>query len=97
MKKLLFLIILFFAVYSVKAQENSFSTKALNDVLLTNEEVEITFFEILDLYKDKTILIDIWAGWCNDCVKGMSKVKKIQQKNKNAVFLFLSLDKSTEK
>jgi len=97
MKKLLFLIILFFAVYSVKAQENSFSTKALNDVLLTNEEVEITFFEILDLYKGKTILIDIWAGWCSDCVKGMPKVKKIQKKNKNAVFLFLSLDKSTEK
>jgi thiol-disulfide isomerase/thioredoxin len=97
MKKLLFLIILFFAVYSVKAQENSFSTKALNDVMLTNEEVEITFFEILDLYKGKTIFIDIWAGWCSDCVKGMPKVKKIQKNNKNAVFLFLSLDKSTEK
>ena len=97
MKNFLFLIILFFAVCSVKAQENSFSTKALNDVLLTNEEVEITFFEILDLYKGKTIFIDIWAGWCSDCVKGMPKVKKIQQKNKNAVFLFLSLDKSTEK
>ena len=39
MKKLLFLIILFFAVYSLKAQENSFSTKALNDVLLTNKGV----------------------------------------------------------
>ena len=97
MKKLLFLIILFFAIYSVKAQENSFSEKALNDVLLTNEEVEITFFEILDLYKGKTIFIDIWAGWCSDCVKGIQKVKKIQKNNKNTVFLFLSLDKSTKK
>ena len=97
MKNFLFLIILFFSVYSVKAQENSFSSKALNDILLTNEEVEITFSEILDLYKGKNILIDIWAGWCSDCVKGMPKVKKIQKKNKNAVFLFLSLDKSTEK
>ena len=82
MKKLLFLIILFFAIYSVKAQENSFSEKALNDVLLTNEEVEITFFEILDLYKGKTIFIDIWAGWCSDCVKGIQKVKKIQNFSK---------------
>jgi thiol-disulfide isomerase/thioredoxin len=97
MKNFLFLIILFFSVYSVKAQENSFSSKALNDILLTNEEVEITFSEILDLYKGKNILIDIWAGWCSDCVKGMSKVKKIQKNNSNTVFLFLSLDKSTEK
>ena len=59
MKNFLFLIILFFSVYSVKAQENSFSSKALNDILLTNEEVEITFSEILDLYKGKNILIDI--------------------------------------
>jgi len=97
MKKLLFLITLFFAVYLVKAQENSFSTEALNDVLLTSEGAEITFFEILDLYKGKTIVIDIWAGWCSDCVKGMPKVKKLQKRNKNVVFLFLSLDKSTEK
>ena len=97
MKKILFLIILFFSVCSVNAQEISFSAKALNDVLLTNEEVEITFSEILDLYKGKNILIDIWAGWCSDCVKGMSKIKKIQKNNKNTVFLFLSLDRSIEK
>ena len=97
MNKILFLIILFFSLCSVKAQESSFSSKALNDVLLTNEEVEITFSEILDLYKGKNILIDIWAGWCSDCVKGMSKIKKIQKNNKNTVFLFLSLDRSIEK
>jgi thiol-disulfide isomerase/thioredoxin len=97
MNKILFLIILFFSLCSVKAQESSFSSKALNDVLLTNEEVEITFSEILDLYKGKNILIDIWAGWCSDCVKGMSKIKEIQKNNKNTVFLFLSLDRSIEK
>lgn len=96
-KKILFLIILFFYVCSLNAQEISFSAKALNDVLLTNKEVEITFSEILDLHKGKNILIDIWAGWCSDCVKGISKVKKIQKNDKNTVFLFLSLDKSTEK
>ena len=88
MNKILFLIILFFSLCSVKAQESSFSSKALNDVLLTNEEVEITFSEILDFYKGKNILIDIWAGWCSDCVKGMSKVKKIQKKQqKHCVFI----------
>ena len=97
MKKLLLSITLIFAVYSVRAQENSFTTEALNDVLLTYEEEEINFFEILDLYKGKTIVIDIWAGWCSDCIKGMPKVRKLQKKNKNVVFLFLSLDKSTEK
>mgnify|MGYP000051487868 CR=1 FL=1 len=97
MKQILFLITLTFAVFSVKAQENIFSTEALNDVFLTTEETEITFFEILDIHKGKTIFIDIWAGWCSDCIKGMPKVKKIQKKNKNVVFLYLSLDKSIEK
>ncbi len=96
MKQLLFLIPLIFAVFSVKAQESSFSTEALNDILITNEEAEVTFSEILETYKGKTILIDIWAGWCSDCIKGIPKVKKLQKRNKNVVFLFLSLDKTIE-
>ena len=97
MKKYLLLITFAFAMFSVKAQEKTFTTEALNDVFLTTEEKEITFFEILDIHKGKTIFIDIWAGWCSDCIKGMPKVKKLQKKNKNIVFLYLSLDKSTEK
>ena len=60
MKKYLFLIAIVFAVFSVKAQEKTFTTEALNDVFLTTDETEITFFEILDIHKGKTIhLVEI--------------------------------------
>lgn len=95
MKKIVTVFILVIT-FSINAQEKSFTAKALNDVLLTTDGSEIIFSDILETYKGKTILIDIWAGWCSDCIKGMPKVKKLQKKHKNVVFLFLSLDKTVK-
>ena len=95
MKKAITIILLFIA-FSINAQENQFTSKALNDVLLATDDSEIIFSDILEIHKGKTILIDIWAGWCSDCIKGMPKVKKLQKKHENVVFLFLSLDKTTK-
>lgn len=95
MKILLSTTIFFFAI-SFQAQEVNFKPEALNDTFISYEGEEITFSEILDSYKGKTVLIDIWAAWCKDCIIGMPKVKKLQKKNKDVVFLFLSLDKTQE-
>lgn len=73
-----------------------FSEKALKDTFITLDNKEITFKEVLDTYKGKTILIDIWASWCGDCIKGMPKVVALQKENPEIVYLFLSLDKSIE-
>ncbi len=94
--KQLFLIVILVFTFNLQAQKINFSTEALNDIMIAVDDSEINFADILETYKGKTIFIDIWAGWCNDCIKGMPKVKKLQKKNKNVVFLFLSLDKTTE-
>jgi len=88
--------ILFLFVITIQAQVKSFSEEALNDTFVSYEGENITFSEILERYKGKTILIDVWAAWCKDCIKGMPKVKKLQKNNKDVVFLFLSLDKTQE-
>ena len=93
MKK--FLVLLLFIGASLQAQ-TSFSEKALNDVLLTVEGVEIKVNELLDVYKGKTVFIDLWAGWCKDCIVGMPKIKKLQKQYPEVVFVFLSLDKTPE-
>lgn len=100
MKKLLLLPILLISLFSC-AQKNptSFTQEALNDKMKTLDGKEITFKEVLSKYKGKTIVIDIWASWCPDCVKGMPKVHALQHEykaNKDVVFLFLSYDKSEE-
>ncbi|MFT4696912.1 MAG: thiol-disulfide isomerase/thioredoxin [Flavobacteriaceae bacterium] len=88
--------ILLLFVITIQAQKTSFSSEALNDTFVSFEGNNITFSEILESHKGKTILIDIWAGWCKDCIIGMPKVKELQKKNKDVVFLFLSLDKTQE-
>ena len=77
-------------------EETSFNKEGLENVMVTTENKPITFEEILKKYEGKTIVIDVWASWCSDCVKGMPKVKELQEKNPEVTFLFISMDKSYE-
>jgi thiol-disulfide isomerase/thioredoxin len=77
-------------------EETSFKKEGLENVMVTAENKPITFAEILKKYEGKTIVIDVWASWCSDCVKGMPKVKELQEKNPEVTFLFISMDKSYE-
>jgi len=97
MKNLLYTLCLALGLCSCgKAQKTAFTEEALKDVMLTLDEKSLSFEEILKKYKGKTIVIDVWASWCPDCIKGMPKVEALQQQFPNAVFLFLSYDKTPE-
>jgi len=41
-------------------------------------------------------VIDVWDSWCPDCIKGMPKVEALQKEFPEAVYLFLSYDKTPE-
>src|SRR5690606_12809305 len=90
------LIIFFLLISFAQAQDKTFTKAALNEKFLSEDNTEISFSEILQQYKGKTVLIDIWASWCKDCIEGMPKVQKLQKENPEVVFLFLSLDKEME-
>ena len=92
MKKLLLFITLIIASCTPSEAPTQFSKEALNETFTTLNETEITFQEILNKYKGKKVVIDIWASWCGDCIKGMPKVVNLQKENPNVVYLFLSLD-----
>ena len=86
-------LLLFITVTSCSTAQDKtqFSEKALADVMLDSKGEEITFHEIINQYKGKKVVIDIWASWCSDCIEGMPKVKELQAEYKDAVYLFLSL------
>ena len=94
------LIIVFFLclIFCCKSQEDplQFSTEALEDVLIDKLNEKVTFQDILNKHKGKTIVIDVWASWCGDCLKSLPKVKALQAEHPNVEFVFLSLDKNTE-
>ena len=95
--KLSVLLTVLFLSCSAQEKPTQFSDEALNDTFVSLNNEVITFQDILDKYKGKTILIDVWASWCKDCIKGMPKLKDLQAENSDIVYLFLSLDRSIDK
>jgi thiol-disulfide isomerase/thioredoxin len=95
MKKIILIIVVVF--FSCKTENpTQFSQKALNDIFISLDEKTITFQEVINQYKGKKVLIDVWASWCGDCIKGLPKVVTLQNENPDVVFLFLSLDKNLD-
>lgn len=97
MKKIFALLVVCLVLTSCEAQtKTEFTKEALENVMTTIENKPITFEEILNKYKGQTIFIDVWASWCSDCIKGMPKVKVLQEENQDLVYLFISMDKNYE-
>ena len=98
MKKILLILsIVMTTISCTNAQEKQFSEEALNGQITNLEGTEIAFRDIIEKHKGKTILIEVWASWCSDCVKAMPKLKEIQKENPEVVYVFISMDKSFEK
>src|SRR6478752_6076075 len=97
MKKIFTALLLVMSFLTVTAQKTEFSKKALNEKLITLEDSKIKFGEILKKHKGKTTVVEVWASWCGDCVKAMPKVKEMQANNPEVDYVFISMDKTTEK
>lgn len=82
---------------SISCNSQKFSDKALATTLLSLDGSQISFQDILKKHDSKTVLIEVWASWCGDCVKNMPNLKKLQANNPSVDYLFLSMDKTADK
>jgi thiol-disulfide isomerase/thioredoxin len=97
MKKIISLLTLALSLVAcAQPNETEFKKEALENVMLTTSNDKITFQEILKKYEGQTLVVDVWASWCSDCIKGMPKVKALQEKYPDATYLFISMDKTYE-
>ena len=80
-----------------QVQKNSFSKEALSETLLATNGKQVIFKDILKKYKNKTLVIEVWASWCGDCVKAMPKIKELQANNPEVDYVFISMDKTADK
>ena len=98
MKKILLLfVIIMTSISCSNAQTKSFSKNSQSEKLTDVDGKEIKFKDVLKKYKGKTIVMEVWASWCGNCVGAMPKVKELQEKNPNVVYLFVSMDKTFDK
>lgn len=97
MKKILVLFLAAISFSCSQAQKTSFSNEALSATLLTQEGNQIAFSDLLKRHNGKTLVIEIWASWCGDCVKAMPKIKEIQANYPTIDYVFISMDKTTDK
>ena len=99
MKKIITILIAF-AICSCSnssAQKTKFTKKALETTLLTPEGSQMAFKDIVKKAEGKTVVIEVWASWCGDCVKAMPKLKELQAANPDVSYVFISMDKAADK
>ncbi|NHM02491.1 TlpA family protein disulfide reductase [Flavobacterium difficile] len=94
MKKILATLALGLSLTACQAQETEFSKESLKTNLTTIDNKDISFEEILKQNEGKTIVIEVWASWCSDCIKSMPQVKELKASNPDVAFVNLSCDKT---
>ena len=96
MRKLLLTFSVLLGLSACQNERTTFKPDALTETLEDTDGIEITFGAILDKHKGENILIDVWASWCPDCIKGMPKLQQLQADFPEMTYLFLSYDKTIE-
>ncbi|WP_395047251.1 TlpA family protein disulfide reductase [Flavobacterium sp.] len=95
-KLILLLSVIMLNMSCSNAQQVEFSKEALSNKLINADGSETNLKKILKKHKGKTVVIEVWASWCSDCVKNMPNIKEFQTAYPNTDFVFLSCDKTPE-
>lgn len=97
MKKILLALVLAGIFSCTNAQKTEFSAEALSEPLKSPENQSATLSDVLKKHSGKTLVIEVWASWCGDCVKAMPKLKALQAAHPEADYVFISMDKARDK
>lgn len=85
------------AISCSQAQKTEFSAGSMTEKMTTLDGSQVTFGDVLQKHKGKTIVIEVWASWCGDCVKAMPKLKELQAAHPDVAYVFVSMDKADDK
>ncbi len=101
MKRILSILILLIAGFSfaqkIPAQlKTNFAAANLQDKVETNDGKLLTIENVLNQYKGNIVVLDLWATWCGDCVKGFPQLKTFKANNPDVKFVYFSMDKTQE-
>ena len=90
------ILLLFFLPGCQEVDKTSFTTEALQQKVYNIEMQESDIQTVLDKYKGKKVMIELWASWCADCIKALPSVQEFQKNNPDIPFVFLSVDEKEQ-
>ncbi len=99
MKNFIYSIMFFASGSFLLAQEvptelkTEFDETSLAQPIQDLEGNKLSVGEVLKKYEGKVVLLDVWASWCPDCIKGLPKLQEVQKQFPEVVYLFFSLDR----
>lgn len=96
MKKGLIKVCLLFGLMACTPEKEAFNAEALAEPLTDLAGTKTTFEEVLKSNTGNVVIVDVWASWCPDCIKGMPKFKQLQADFPEVKYVFLSYDKDVE-
>ncbi|MDO5655005.1 MAG: TlpA disulfide reductase family protein [Flavobacteriaceae bacterium] len=76
--------------------KTSFSSEALAQKVYDAQGKEGDLGEVLERYRGKKVILEVWASWCSDCRKALPDVAKFQREHPEIPFVFLSVDEDKE-
>lgn len=97
MKNIIMALAFAVSTMSCAQERKTFSKETLNYELTNTDGKKVSFDQMLQKHNGKKTVIEIWAGWCSDCIKAMPKVKELQAANPKVDYVFISMDKSSDK
>lgn len=92
MKNILLLLVCTITLSCAQNRKKPFSENTLNSKLTTINNTQINLKDIINKNKGKIVIVDVWASWCGDCIRGLPDLKSIQKKYSKAEYVFISLD-----
>ncbi|CAL2085485.1 TlpA family protein disulfide reductase [Tenacibaculum sp. 190524A02b] len=94
MKKVLIILITIFFTSCTVFQPKSFTKESLEEKLVTINRDSINLNELLKTNKNKQTFIQVYASYCPYSQDSFKDVEKLQEKNNDIDYVFLSVDHS---
>jgi len=84
--------------YLLPSKNNNFDINKTPVMNIIKDKFDLTNL-IKTKYQNKVVYIDFWASWCAPCRKEMPFSKNLQKeyRNKDVVFIYISIDNDFEK
>ncbi|WP_407480928.1 TlpA family protein disulfide reductase [Elizabethkingia meningoseptica] len=79
-----------------KVLKSVFSKEALEQKITAENGNVFTIKEVFNKHKGKVVVLDLWAGWCRDCIIALPKAEELEKNNPDVDFIFFSLDRNRE-